>query len=110
MTKEQSLLNDPQIQQAVAELRTLIEGRYPGATFDVFERDDPQGVRLRATVDIEDTDPVMEVVMDALHDIQVERELPVYVVTEQPIARVAEQLRVRRSALPPVIRPPLVSG
>src|ERR687885_131155 len=65
MNKEHSLINDPRIQGAVEELRTLIAGRYPAASFAVFERDDPKGVRLRATVDIADTDEVMESVLDA---------------------------------------------
>jgi hypothetical protein len=102
--------NDPQIQQAVGELRTLIHAHYPDAICDVFEREDPHGVRLRVTVDLDDTDPVIDVVMDALHDIQVERALPIYVVTEQPLARVAEQLRARRTAPPPVGLPPLMRG
>ena len=73
----------------------------------MFERDDPKGVRLQATVDVADTDEVMDSVLDALYDIQVERGLPVYVLTEQPLSRVAEQLRARTrrrqtAALPPL--------
>jgi hypothetical protein len=105
--KEQTLTGDPEIQRAVEELRMLIAGRYPEARFDVFERDDPEGVRLRATVDLEDTDEVMDVVMDALYEIQVEQGLPVYVVTEQPLHRMAAQLRTRIRRKPSVIVPPL---
>jgi hypothetical protein len=105
--KERTLPSAPQIQGAVEELRTLIAARYPGTRFDVFERADPEGVRLQATVDVEDTDEVMDVVMDALYDIQVERGLPVYVVTEQPLPRVAEQLRARARRTPPVVLSPL---
>ncbi len=43
----------------------------------------------------------MDHVMDALYEIQVERGLPVYVVTEQPASRVAEQLRTRARRSPP---------
>ena len=93
---------DPRVEGAIEELRALIAERYPGARFDVFERDDPEGVRLQATVDIEDTEEVMDVVIDALYDIQVERGLPVYVVTEQPLARVAEQLRARAQRTRPI--------
>ena len=108
MKKEQGLLGDARIKEAVEELRTLIAGRYPGASFDVFERDDPTGVRLRATVDIEDTDEVMDGVMDALYDIQVERELPVYVVIVQPLSRVAEERRARGKRGQPADLPPLL--
>ena len=107
MRKEPTLTGDPRIQEAVEELQRLIAGRYPDARFDVFERDDPEGVRLRATVDVEDTDGVTDVVLDALYDIHVERGLPVYVVTEQPPARVAEQLRARARRAGPVALPPL---
>jgi hypothetical protein len=103
--KEQSLTSE--VQGAVEELRALIAERYPGARFDVFERDDPEGVRLQATVDIEDTDEVMDVVMDAVYDIQVERGLPVYVVTEQSLPRVTEQLRARARRTSPLVLPPL---
>jgi hypothetical protein len=99
--KERPLTSDPHIQKAVDELRALIAGRWPDARFDLFERDDPAGLRLQATVDLEDTDEVMDLVMDALYDIQVERGLPVYVVTAQPLPRVAAQLRARApSSLP----------
>ncbi len=107
MRREQTLSSDLRIREAVEELRRLIAGRYPDARFDVFERDDPEGVRLQATVDVADTDEVMDVVMDALYDIQVERGLPVYVVTEQPLPRVAEQLRARARRTRPVVLPPL---
>lgn len=89
---DRPLLDDPEIKEALQELQTLIESQYPDASFDVFERDDPKGVRLQATADLEDLDEVMDVVMDLLFDIQVERGLPVYVVTEQPFRRVAEQI------------------
>src|ERR671927_823269 len=108
MKKEQGLVVDPRIKEAVEELRKLIASRYPAASFDVYESDDPQGVRLQATVDLEDLDEVMDGVMDALYDIQVERGLPVYVVMEQPLSRVAEELRTRgRRRQPADLPPPL---
>jgi hypothetical protein len=108
MKKEQGLLDDPRIKEAVEELRTLIASRYPAASFDVFERDDPVGVRLRATVDVEDLDEVMDAAVDALYDIQVERGLPVYVVTQQPLSRVAEERRAQGKRRQPADLPPLV--
>lgn len=96
MTQESRHPLDPRIQQALSELRSLIAARYPTATFDLFHRDDPEGVRLRATVDVEDTDEVMDLVMEKLYQVQVEQELPVYVVTAQPLERVGRQLHDRR--------------
>src|SRR3954447_5782807 len=108
MKKVQGLLSDPRIKEAVEELRTLIASRYPVASFDVYESDDPKGVRLQATVDIEDLDEVMDGLMDALFNIQVERGLPVYVVMEQPLSRVAEQLRARGKRRQHADLPPLL--
>ena len=99
MRNEHALLGDPRIKEAVEELRTLIASRYPDAEFEVFVRDDlsdePKGLRLRAMVDVEDLDEVMDTVIDALYDIEVERGLPVYVVMVQPHSRVMEELRAR---------------
>jgi hypothetical protein len=90
-----ALEDDPDIHAALMELEQLIAAHFPTAVFDRYVGEDPLGVRLRATVDIEDTDVVMDVVMDALYNIQVERGLPVYVVTSQPLERVMAQLRAR---------------
>ena len=49
---------------------------------------------LVATVDIDDTDEVVEVFIDRLIDMQVEEGLPVYVVPPiRPIERVLEYMR-----------------
>lgn len=106
MKPKQKTGEDPLIDQALAELQSLITQRYPEASFDVVYRQDPDGMRLRATVDIEDPDEVMDLVIDKLYQFQVEQELPVYVVPVQPLARVAKQLRahpVRRA--PKNLRP-----
>lgn len=110
MTKETTQPLDPRVQQALGELRATITARYPTATFDVFHRDDPEGVRLRATVDVEDTDAVMDLVIDQLYQIQVEQQLPVYVVTAQPLARIGEQLRERRTPHGPTPLPRIATS
>ena len=84
MAGKQTLSNDPKVIDALDELRAIIVSRYPTATFDVFHRDGPCGVRLRARVDVEDLDEVIDAVIDKLYEVQVERELPVYVVAAHP--------------------------
>jgi len=79
-------------QAAVDELRALILATYPDARFAVGHGDDPPGVRLRAIVDVEDIDEVIDLVMDKLYEIQVERGLPVYIIPSRPPERLAEQL------------------
>ncbi len=84
--------SDPRIQAALRELRDLIQSAYPSASFTVSRGTDPDGIYLRATVDVDDVDEVIDVVIDRLVDLQVEDELPNYVIPVEP--------RERMSALP----------
>jgi hypothetical protein len=86
-------LRDQRIQRAISELKGLISSRYPMATFAVSLGDDPEGVYLTATVDVEDTDAVMDVVIDRLLELQVDEGLPVYVVPIRPLERVLAEMR-----------------
>lgn len=43
------------------------------------EAEGPDGLYLRAIVDVEDTDEVTEVFIDRMIDLQVEEDLPLYV-------------------------------
>lgn len=90
--------SDPRIQAALAELQGLILTGYPMATFTVGRGDDPEGVYLTATVDIEDVEEVIDVVVDRLVDLQVEEGLPVDVVPLEPLARVLAGMREREEA------------
>lgn len=80
--------DDPRIKEVVAQLQGMIQQRYPTATFSVASEDDSEGIYLWATVDIEDTDDVVDLVIDRLLEIQVEDSLPVYVVPVRPLDRV----------------------
>lgn len=85
--------HDPRIQAALAELRGMIAARYPAATFAVTHGEDPEGIYLRPTVDVEDLDEVADVFTDRLLDMQVEEGLPIYIFPDWPIERVRAQLR-----------------
>lgn len=88
--------DDPRIQRAVSELEALIRDRFPSATFVVTRGDDPEGVYLDAIVDLDDPDPVMDVVVGRLLALQIDEGLPVHVVplrtTEREAALVAARL------------------
>jgi hypothetical protein len=84
-------LRDQWIQQAISELESLIRSRYSSATFAVGIGDDPEGVYLVPTV--EDTDVVMDVVIDRLLQLQIDEGLPVYVVPIRPLERVLAEMR-----------------
>jgi hypothetical protein len=75
---------DPRISEALTNLQERIREAYPEATFDVFYRDDSEGMRLRAIVDVEDTNEVMDLVIDQLYELQIEQGLAVYVIPVQP--------------------------
>jgi hypothetical protein len=55
----------------------------------VSSGDDPEGIYLDAGVDVDDTDDVMDVIVDRLLELQVEEQLPVYVVLTRTLERIA---------------------
>jgi len=87
------------IEAALVELKGLITERFPNATFVVSRGEDPPGIYLLPTVDVEDTDDVFEVVVERLLKFQVGDGLPVYVTPLRPIARVMSELRSRQATL-----------
>jgi hypothetical protein len=88
MRAERIELGTPRMQAAIGELQRLIQQHYPEATFQVEPGDDPTGMYVLATVDVEDTDAVVEVYIDRLLDLQIDEGLAVYVVPVRPLARV----------------------
>jgi hypothetical protein len=89
------------MEKAVHELKRLITARFPQAGFVIEEGCDPEGIYLVTTVDIVDTDEVIDVVGDRLVELQVDEGLPVYVTPLRPLKRVVAQLREREAATPP---------
>lgn len=78
---------------AIRELQERILEQFPEATFVVESGSDPEGLYLVATIDIADTDEVIDLVGDRLVDLQVDERLPIYVIPLRPIERVIAQLR-----------------
>jgi hypothetical protein len=99
--------DDPRIVAAVQELQALIQHHYPSASFAVTEGEDPEGIYLTATVDIDDTEEVVDLIIDRMLEMQIEEGLPVYVIPVRPIERViAEQReRQRNPKLPTALLP-----
>ena len=88
----------PRMEEAVQELKGVITQRFPQAAFVVEEGADPKGIYLVTTVDIADTDEVIDLVGDWLVELQVDEGLPVYVTPLRPIERVIAQLREQEAA------------
>lgn len=88
MTSEQTADRDPRIAQAVAELQDVIREHYPSATFDVAPGDDPPGTYLWTAVDTEDTDQVLDNVIDRLLEMQIDQGLLIHVIPIRTSERV----------------------
>jgi len=93
MSTERANDIDRRTQSALAELQQMIREGYPEATFEISHGDDPEGEYLIATVDVEDTDEVVDVFIDRLVEMQVEEGLPVYVIPIRPLERVLDYLQ-----------------
>jgi hypothetical protein len=103
--------DDPRVQRTLGELQELIRGRYPQASFQTYRGEDPEGIYLDATVDVDDTDEVMDLIIDRLLQAQVDEGLPVYVIPLRPLEKVLEEMRVpsavRRSSVIDLLGPTL---
>ena len=73
----------------------MILSRYPDATFELASGDDPFGLYLIPTVDVDDTEEVAEIVTERLLTLQVDEELPIHVFPVRPIERIREALAAR---------------
>ena len=103
MNPERPFEIDDRTQNALDELKQIIQAKYPDARFAVTEGDDPPGTYLKATVDVDDIDDVVDVFVDRLIDMQVEEGLSVYVIPLEPVERVMAQMQSAAS-LPPRYR------
>ncbi len=94
MNADSRELLDPRIQGALDELRQVISERYPSATFEVTrDLEEPENIDLFTTVDLEDPDQVLDLVIDRLVDLQVEERIPIHVVPIRTPERILAELR-----------------
>lgn len=100
---EQFTPQDPRIQHAVTELEGLITNRYPEARFELSRGEDPEGVYLTATVDTDDLTTVLDIVGEQLVDLQVNHELPLYIVPVRPLERALRELHQPQPRIRPQI-------
>jgi hypothetical protein len=91
-------ITDPRMLAAIKELKELVRSHYPEATFSVGGgTDDPEAVHIYATVDIEDTDPVVDVVLERELELFAEG-LPVHVIPLRTPERNAAIFRAQQEA------------
>jgi len=96
MTTSDEFVDDPAMLAAIVELQHLILARFPETEFTIGEASDPEGVLMRAIVDVDDPDEVTSVFIDRMVDIQVDDQLPIYVVPLRTARREAA-LRERQA-------------
>ncbi len=77
-------INEPRMQDAIAELKELVRSRYPDATFEVFPSSNVNGVYMRIIVDIDEPWDVSDFILARVVDMQLDEELPIYPIPERP--------------------------
>ncbi len=78
---EEQPIIDPRVLAAVTELEELVRSHYPEATFSVGRgQDEPEAIFVYATVDLEDTEPVVDLVIERELELLLDEGLPVQVI------------------------------
>ncbi len=109
MSRERMPRLDKRTTAALGELQGIIHRRYSEVTFAVAHGEDPDGIYLKATVDLDDVDEVIDQeLLDRLFDMQVDQGLPVYVIPLQPVERVLAAME--KHAVRPLPRLPMSEG
>lgn len=89
MNQARSEALEPWIVRALDDLTERIRMRYPDAEFDIeLGIDDPNAIHLIVTVDIEEPEDVVDLVIDRVLEIQVEERLPIHVIALRPLKRI----------------------
>jgi hypothetical protein len=97
---EEQPITEPRVLAAVGELEELVRSRYPEATFSVGRGpDDPEAIHVYATVELEDTEPVVDLVIERELELLLEEGLSVQVIplrTQERNAAILEALEQTR--------------
>ena len=106
---EEQPITDPRVLAAVNELEELVRSHYPDATFNVGHGpDDPEAIHVYATVDLEDTEPVVDLVIERELELLLDEGLPVQVIPLRTPERNAAILEEQEQArLDPYRQAPL---
>lgn len=103
---EASNIGKVRVAEAIEGLKGRITGQYPTAFFHVSEGEDPEGVYLTAIVNIDDPDDVTDLVIDQMLRLQIEEQLPIYVVPIRPLHSIDNEPQSPTSSGVPLPSPP----
>ena len=98
MNIEQPMHLTPRMETAVEEIQRLVTQRFPDATFVLGHGEDPEGIHLIVTVDLDDLGEVVHLYLDRLVDMQLDDMLPLYVIPVRPVQRSLEILTREQAA------------
>ena len=98
MTLEPPMLLTPRMKTAIEEIQQLVIQRFPDATFMLGHGEDPEGIHLIVTVDLDDMGAVVDLHLDRLVDMQLNEQLPLYVIPVRPVERSLELLAREQEA------------
>lgn len=91
---------DTETRDAILELESLIRSHYPGATFSLVRGEDPVGIYLIATVDVDDLDEVVDIFIDRLLQLQIDHGMPLYVIPVRTRERNAKLIEAQSKLRP----------
>jgi hypothetical protein len=87
---------DQRVRAALEELQNTISHAFPGTTFIVARgHDEPNNVHLKAVVDLDDADEVLDLVGDRVDELQIEEGIPIHVISIRRPERVLATLERR---------------
>ncbi|MBA2597362.1 MAG: hypothetical protein H0V00_12140 [Chloroflexia bacterium] len=92
MKRDEHLPLTTRMQAAIDEMKELISGRLPVVAFAVAEGDDPEGIYLIVTLDVDDMEEVTDLFISRMVDLQIEEDLPLFVIPERTPERTAALL------------------
>ena len=102
MKIEQAIALEPNLQAAVDELAGMIVSRYPGTAFRVSHHPDDAGmVLLDAIVDVDDTEPVNDLILERMEQLRLDEGVPILVIalrTPERVARLREEMQAARQS------------
>ncbi len=98
-------IKDQRMKRAIEELKDIILDKYPEAAFRISEGEDSGSIHLHATVDLLETDPVIDLVMDKVLSFQEDDGLPVHVLPEPMLERLDELRELIKRTNPLRINP-----
>jgi len=102
MNPDHAFTTTPRVQAAFDELADLILARYPDATFEVEQGEDPDAFWLVATAAFYDRDDIVDLYLDRLVDLRVEEGLPIFVLAQRtPECEAAVRAEEEEPALAP---------